>query len=348
MDFRAAPAILQALHERVDHGVFGYALPPEGLVEALQSFLQHWHGWTIEKDWITWLPGVVPGLAAACRAVGEDGDDILTTVPVYPPFLHLHETARRNLITVPLQQRGNHWSFDFEAIEAAITPHTRLFLLCSPYNPVGRVFRREELTRLVEICLRHDIIIASDEIHAGLVLDADKPHVPTAALRAEVAAGTITLGAPSKTFNLPGLGCAYAIITDPALRRRFRRSMDSMVPYPGVTGFTSALAAYRDSRDWHLALLDYLRGNRDRVEQAVAAMPGLSMTHVEATYLAWIDARPLNLPDPAKFFEAAGVGLSDGQDFAGPGFVRLNFGCPRAILDDALERMQRAVQRGCP
>jgi cystathionine beta-lyase len=344
MDFRAAPAIRHALQQRVDHGVFGYALAPEGLAEALQAFLHSWHGWTIEKDWITWLPGVVPAMAAACRAIGDDGDDVMTAVPIYPHFLSVHKPARRNLITVPLQLREGRWTFDFDAIERAITPRTRLFLLCNPHNPVGRSYSREELVRLAEICLRHDMIISSDEVHAGLVLDADTPHVPTAMLSLEVAARTITLRAPSKTFNLPGLGCSYAIISDPALRRRFRRCTAEVIPPVNAMGFAAALAAYRDSHDWHLALLDYLRSNRDRVEQAVAAMPGLSITHVEATYLAWIDTRPLNLPDPVKFFEEAGVGLSDGKDFAGPDFVRLNFGCPRGLLDEALGRMQRAVQ----
>jgi cystathionine beta-lyase len=212
MDFRAAPAIIHALQQRVDHGVFGYALPPEGLPEALQAFLHSWHGWTIEKDWITWLPGVVPAMAAACRAIGDDGDDVMTAVPIYPHFLSVHKSARRNLITVPLQLREGRWTFDFDAIERAITPHTRLFLLCNPHNPVGRAYSREELARLAEICLRHDMIISSDEVHAGLVLDTATPHVPTAMLSPEIAARTITLRAPSKTFNLPGLGCAYAII----------------------------------------------------------------------------------------------------------------------------------------
>ncbi len=344
MDFRASPAVLRALHERVEHGVFGYTLPSEELVEALRSYLQAWHGWTIERQWITWLPGVVSAMAAACRAIGEDGDDVMTVTPIYSHFLSVHRTTRRNLITVPLDLRDNRWTFDFDRIESAITPRTRLFLLCNPHNPVGRSYSRAELTTLAGICERHDIVLCSDEIHAGLVLDADKPHVPTAMLSPEIAARTITLRAPSKTFNLPGLGCSYAIISDPDLRKRFRRCTAEVIPLVNVMGFAAALAAYRDSHDWHMALLDYLRGNRDRLEQAIREMPGLSMTHVEATYLAWIDARPLGLEDPVRFFEDAGVGLSDGKDFAGPGFVRLNFGCPRILLDEALTRMKRALE----
>lgn len=344
MDFPAAPAILQALARRVEHGVFGYGLPGDELVEALRAFLRAWHGWSIEPNWIVWLPGVVPAMAAACRAVGDDGDEVMTATPIYPHFLNVHKAARRNLVTVPMQMREGRWEADFDAIELAITPRTRLFLLCNPHNPVGRSYSREELSTLARICRRHDMIICSDEVHAGLVLDADTPHVPTAMLDEDAAGRTIALRAPSKTFNLPGLGCAYAVISDPDLRKRFRRCTADVLPPVNVMGLAAALAAYRDGHDWHLALLDYLRGNRDRVEQAVNQMPGLSMAHVEATYLAWIDARPLDLPDPARFFEDAGVGLSDGKDFAGPGFVRLNFGCPRSLLEEALGRMERAVR----
>ena len=208
---------------------------------------------------------------------------------------------------------------------------------------MGRSYTWEELATLAGICQRHNIILCSDEIHAGLVLDENRPHVPTAMLSPEIAARTVTLRAPSKTFNLPGLGCSYAIISDPDLRKRFRRCTAEVIPFVNAMGFAAALAAYRDSRDWHMALLDYLRGNRDRVEHAIREMPGLSMTHVEATYLAWIDARQLGLEDPTRFFEDAGVGLSDGKDFAGPGFVRLNFGCPRTLLGKALNRMQEAL-----
>jgi cystathionine beta-lyase len=343
MDFRASPAVIQALHERIEHGVFGYTHPHGELVEALQAFLRRWHGWAVQGDWITWLAGVVPGLVAACRTIGEDGDDVMTVTPIYPPFLSVHKAARRNLITVPMRFEDEHWAFDFGAIERAITPRTRLFLLCNPHNPIGRSYSREELETLAWICQRHDIFICSDEIHAGLVLDEDKPHVPTAMLSEQIAARTITLRAPSKTFNLPGLGCAYAVICDSDLRRKFRRGAAD-ISGANLAGFTAALAAYRDSHDWHMALLAYLRGNRDRVEQAIARMRGLSMTHVEATYLAWIDTRAADLPEPARFFEDAGVGLSDGRSFGGPGFVRLNFGCPSESLDSALQRMAAAIK----
>ena len=344
MDFRSPPAVIDALHQRVEHGVFGYTAVPDELVAAVLTMLETTYHWQVRREWLVWLPGLVTGLNVACRSVGDDGDDILTAVPVYPPFLTAPKHSRRNLVTVPLVLAPDgKWVFDFDRLESAFTPRTRLFLLCSPHNPVGRVYSRSELEQLVEICDRHHAVICSDEIHCGLVLDEDKNHVPTAALDSEAADRTITLMAPSKTFNLPGLGCAFAIVPNDELRRRFRRAMTGIVPHVNALGYTAALAAYRDSSLWHTELLQYLRSNRDLVTQAVQAMPGLSMTHVEATYLAWIDTREAGLTNPVKFFEAAGVGLGNGTAFGGPGFLRLTFGCPRFILGEALQKMESAL-----
>ncbi|MFO8101911.1 MAG: PatB family C-S lyase [Dehalococcoidia bacterium] len=343
MDFPAPPAVLEALHSRVDHGVFGYTFAPDELAETVVSVLRHDYGWEIESDWIVWLPGLVTGLNVTCRTLGDDGDDVLTTVPIYPPFLTAPRHSRRNLLTVPLIDSGGRWEFDFDRLEGSITPRTRLFILCNPHNPAGRVFTREELNTLSEICRRHDVTICSDEIHCGLVLDRDKGHIPTAALSPEIAERTITLMAPSKTFNIPGLGCSFAVIPDSQLRKGFRQAAAGIVPFVNTLGYTAALAAYRNGAAWLEALLDYLRTNRDMVESSISGMRGLSMNHVEATYLAWIDTRELGLEEPAKFFEDAGVGLSDGMQFDGPGFLRLNFGCPKVTLERALGRMRNAL-----
>ena len=218
-------------------------------------------------------------------------------------------------------------------------------MLCNPHNPVGRVFSREELNTLAAICEKHDMVICSDEIHCELILDREKTHIPTATLDAAIAERTITLMSPSKTFNLPGLGCAFAVISQKELRRRFIRAMAGIVPLVNAMGYVAAEAAYRHCADWHAALLNYLRSNRDAVARAVADMPGLSMAPVEATYLAWIDIRMAGLPDSARFFEDAGIGLQEGSEFGGPGFVRLNFGCRRPLLETALDRMTFAVKR---
>ncbi|MEJ2219767.1 MAG: PatB family C-S lyase [Desulfobacterales bacterium] len=345
MDFCSPPAVIDALQQRIAHGVFGYTVPPESLNTIVVKMLQADYGWEIEPQWLVWLPGLVTGLNVACRAVGKDDDDVMTAVPVYPPFLSAPENSRRHLVKVPLQEKDNQWTFDFDRLESEITPHTRLFLLCNPHNPVGRVFTRDELTRLAMICQKHDIIICSDEIHCGMLLDEDKTHLPTAMLDPDVAQRTITLMSPSKTFNLPGLGCAFAVISDEKLRSRFVLAKSGIVPLVNAMGFAAAEAAYRDCADWHAGLLEYLRGNRETVAQAVADMPLLSMAPIEATYLAWIDVRAADLANPVRFFEDAGVGLQDGIEFDGPGFVRLNFGCQRPLLEEALDRMKAALDK---
>ncbi len=235
---------------------------------------------------------------------------------------------------------------DLDLLERSLTPRSRLLMLCSPHNPVGRAWSRAELEALAEVVLRRNLIVASDEVHSGLVLDEDKRHVPLASLGPEIAARTITLMAPSKTFNIPGLGCSFAVISDRGLRRDVTCAMEGIVPHVNLLGYVAAQAAYESGRQWHEQLLAYLRGNRDLVEREVASMPGLSVAHVEATYLAWIDARGSGLADPAKDFEKAGVGLSDGADFGSPGFVGLNFGCRRELLVEGLGRMRAALLPG--
>ena len=344
MDFRSPPAVLKAIEERTAHGIFGYTLPPAELTDAVVSMLETTYRWKVSPEWIVWLSGLVSGLNIACRAVGRDGDDVMTTVPVYPPFLTAPGQSRRNLIKVPLKETAGRWEFDFDRLEQSITDDTRMFILCSPYNPVGRVFDRGELAELAAICNRHDVVICSDEIHCGLILEKDKVHVPTAALDPETADRTITLMAPSKTFNTPGLGCAFAVISNPVLRKQFKGAMAGIVPRPNVLGYAATLAAFSECAAWHEALLNYLRGNLAAIESAIGRMAPLSIAPLEATYLAWIDMRTSGIADPVGFFEKAGVGFQDGAEFDGPGFVRMNFGCPRGVLGQALERMKAAFE----
>ena len=342
MDFAAPPAVLDALHRRVEHGVLGYAAPMPSLVEATLAYLDTNYGWKVEPEWLVWLSGVVSGLNLACRVV--DGG-VITATPVYPPFLSAPKLSGRELTSVPLKLTDDGWRMDLEAMQAALKPDTRLWLLCHPHNPVGRAWSDEELRAFAGFCRRHDLIVCSDEIHCDLILDAERRHLPLACVDDEIARRSITLMAPSKTFNIPGLACAFAVIPDAGLRRRFTGAARGIVPDVNVLGFVAAEAAFREGADWHRGLIDTLRRNRDRVEAAVAAMPGLTMTHVEATYLAWIDARGLGVDDPVAFFEAAGVGLSNGADFGLSGWVRLNFGCPGATLEAALQRMEQACRQ---
>ena len=335
MDFRSPPAVLAALQERIAHGVFGYTAATAGLVEAVQEHLQRDFNWRIEADWLVWLPGLVCGLNVLCRAIGDVGDEVLTFTPIYPPFMSAPTLNGRTTVKVPLQLVDGRWVADLAALEAAITPRSKLLLLCSPHNPVGRAWSREELQAFADVAEHHDLVLGSDEIHAGLILDAGTRHLPIATLSPATARRTITLLAPSKTYNIPGLGCSFAVISDPTLRQRFIRAAGRIVPHVNTLGFTAAEAAYRQGEAW-----------RSQLTTEINSIPGLTMTHVEATYLAWIDTRATGIKQPGAFFEAAGVGLSDGADFGAPGFVRLNFGCSRSLLIEALQRMRRALDNG--
>jgi cystathionine beta-lyase len=344
MDFACAPAIVQALRNRIDHPVYGYSEPPSGLIDATVAHLESDYGWKIDPDWIVWLPGLVVGLNVVSRAFGSEGDDVVTAVPIYPPFLSAPANATRNVVRVQMIESNGLWRWDMAALERSVTPASRLLLLCNPHNPVGRVFSRDELKALADACVRHNLVLCSDEIHSGLILDVGKRHLPVAMLSEEIAQRTVTLMSASKTFNVPALGCAYAISSNPDLRGKIRKAMAGIVHHVGLMGYIATQAAYRNGKEWQLALLEYLRGNRDLVEREVAKMPGLRIWHAEATYLSWIDARQLHIDDPLKFFNGAGVGLYDGALFGTPGFLRLNFACPRSLLETALDRMARAVR----
>lgn len=347
MDFTAPEPVIRALEERVAHGIFGYSGPPDGLREVIQERLVELYNWRVAADEIFFIPGVVTGFNKTCHAIGAPGDEILVEPPVYPPMLTAPEAAGRVCKTVQLVEGRERYERDLEAFERAISERTSLFLLCNPHNPVGRVFDKDELENLAEVCLRHDIVICSDEIHCDLVFRGH-PHIPIASLAPEIAAQTITFFAPSKTYNIAGLSCSVGVIQNPELREHFDEAVAGVVPHINVLGYTAALAAYRDGQAWLDALMDYLEANRDYVLDYIAAfMPAIECNLPEGTYLAWLDCRDAGIPgNPHEFFlERARVALNDGADFGsgGEGFVRLNFGCPRATLTAALERMRAAL-----
>lgn len=342
-DFRAPPCVLEALAGRLRHGVLGYTTPPQELREAIAARLLRLYRWRVEPDWIVFLPGVVPGLHLAARHLVPADGHVLVPTPIYHHFKRAVELAPREHTDVPLVLRAGRWVFDDDRLAACIRPNSRLLFLCNPQNPGGTVFTRAELERLAALAERRDLVICSDEIHADLLLDPGKPHVPIASLSPEISRRTVTLASPNKTFNFPGAGCAWAIVEDAALRRAFSSDHHATVHDASLFGYLAALAAYREGDPWLAALLEYLGANRDRVEGAVAGMRGLSLAHVEATYLAWIDASGLGLKDAAAHFLAHGVALSPGEQFGAPGYVRLNFGTQRARLEEALARMDSAV-----
>jgi cystathionine beta-lyase len=348
MDFVSPQPVIEALQRRVAHGVFGYPYELPGLKETVVERMERLYGWKITPEEVVIVPGVVTALNQTVQAVVPAGGGVLVQTPVYPPFLTLAKNAgaldqRMELSRHP---QGNY-TVDWQAFDAAFTPETRLFTLCNPHNPVGRAFRRDELERMAEICLRHDVLICSDEIHCDLLYTGVQ-HFPIAALDAEVAKRTITLMAPSKTYNIAGLECSFAIIPDAALRKQFQHATHGLVGWVNVMGLVAGQAAYAHGQEWLEQVLVYLQANRDFLYEYVQReLPGVQMVKPEATYLAWLDCRGLGLPqDPYAFFlKEAKVAFNQGSTFGqgGEGFIRLNFGCPRSMLVEALERVKRCV-----
>jgi cysteine-S-conjugate beta-lyase len=351
MDFRSPEPVVRALHERVEHGVFGYGMEQPEFYEVFLDRLQKRYGWRVPAEAILVLPGVIPCFNLAARAFTTRGDGVLLQTPMYPPIRRVPENVGLSSDEMELtRQTDGRYTIDFDRFEAAIGSRTRMFLLCNPHNPVGRVFTRDELQRMAGICMRRGLLICADEIHCELVFSGHQ-HVPIASLDPEIAARTITLMAPSKTFNMPGLKTSVAIIPNAALREKFVAAQLDLVRAVNILGYVAALAAYRDGQPWLDDLLRYLEANRDFVVQYVRSkLPGVSTSAPEGTYLAWLDCREARLPnnDPYTFFlERARVALNDGNAFGrgGAGFVRLNFACPRATLTQALDRMRHALER---
>ena len=347
MDFPAAEPILKALHRRVDHGFFGYARPTGELCRVICERLRRLYRWEVKEEEIFFLPCLVAGLNLSYLAFAGPGEGVLAQPPVYHHFIKDPVAHDRLLMDPPLVPKGDTYEIDFEAFEKAITDRTRMFILCNPHNPVGRVLTRTELENLGEICLRRNLVIISDEIHCDLLFPGYR-HVPLAALSPEIAARTITLMAPSKTYNLAGLNCGFAIIQDPGLQKIWRKASVGLVPSANIMGHTAALAGFRDGQEWVEQVLAYLKSNYDFLINFFAEkLPAIRMTRMEGTYLAWLDCRRAGIPgNPFEFFlKEAKVALNDGEEFGkgGEGFVRLNFACPRKILEEALEKMRKAL-----
>jgi cystathionine beta-lyase len=348
MDFMSPEPVIRALRERVEHGVFGYGMDPPELRQVIVDRLQRLYGWQVSPEALVFMPGVVTGFNLVCHAVASPGDGVLIQTPVYFPMLYAPAGAGLTNDEMELTRRPDgRYEIDFDLFEKTITGRTRLFILCNPHNPVGRVFRPEELERMAEICLRHNVVICSDEIHCDLVFQGNR-HVPIASLAPEIADQTITLMAPSKTFNVPGLKCSVAIVQNPELRKKLKTTHTGLVHGINVMGYTAALAAYRDGQPWLDEVLRYLEANLDFLLHYVEAhLPGISMSKPEGTYLAWLSCHEAGIPgNPHKFFlKQARVAVSDGAIFGrgGEGFVRLNFACPRSMLTEALDKMTEAL-----
>ncbi len=353
MDFKTPDAILRAMSERIAHGVFGYEMPSKQLRQVIMDWCARQYGWVIQPQDIIFLPGLVNGLNLMSRIYGQLGDSALMLTPVYPPFLTAPINNGMQAVKVLLTRvdTGDTFDYDidFDALEKAITPRTRMFIHCHPHNPVGKEFTKEQNTRLSELCIKHGLLLISDEIHCDLMLGGTQ-HTPVAALSPEIGNNTITLMAPSKTFNIPGLKSSFAIVQNPHLRKQLENQDHALIASINNLGLAATQAAYADCDDWLAALLGYLTTNRDTMLDFVAEnLPGVRTTVPNSTYLGWLDCTHAGIKDnenPYQFFlREAKVALSDGAIF-GPGgepFVRFNFGCPRPQMMQALERMADAL-----
>ena len=350
MDFEAPPAVVEAIRRRAAHGVYGYPLIPPSFWQAAIGWLKRRHGWNVRKDWMAKSPGIVPALNYAVRAFTKPGDGVIIQTPVYFPFYHAAENNGRRVVRNPLRFDGRHYTMDLEDLERKLDEGGRMLILCSPHNPVGRVWTRDELEALGRVAVERDLLVVSDEIHHDLVYSGHRHHV-FAALSPKLAERTVTCIAPSKTFNIPGLSTAAVVASNPKLLEAFKdeteRAGFELGQVFGIVGFE---AAYAHGEDWLDELLPYLEANVDFLEKFLEErIPGVRLVRPEGTYLALLDCRGLGLEPAALndfFLKKARVYFSDGAMFGeeAAGFVRINFGCPRALLVEALERIERAVK----
>ncbi|MGF1679748.1 MalY/PatB family protein [Photobacterium minamisatsumaniensis] len=340
-DFKVPEAITAALHRHVDHGVFGYGSAPESLTTLLVERMADLYQWHIEPEWIVYLPGLVCGINLAVRSQTSPEQSVLCPSPIYPPFKSSIKLANRQLSTLTVNLEQQRWLMSLD--DGAVTPNSTLMLFCNPLNPGGTVYNKSDLESVLAFTEKHNLTVCSDEIHSDLILDPSCKHIPFASLNDSAANRSITLIAPSKTFNIAGLGASMAIIPNPQIRRQFIKTKAGIVPGVNVLAYTAAEAAYAHGQLWLDNQLSFLQNHKTKLENAINSMPYLTLHPIEGTYLAWIDASPLPVPSPFKFFEQAGIGLSPGADFGNSKFVRLNFACRTEILDEALHRMRVAI-----
>ena len=344
LDLPTAPFVLDAVRERLEHPILGYTRPSATMAEAFVGWLERGYGWRIDEEWLVWIPGVVPGFNLAARAAARLGRDLVIPAPVYGPILRVPGQAGLRGVISSLVLRGGRWEMDFDDLNAKVTTDTAAVILCNPQNPTGRVYDRDELATLAEIVVRNDTVLISDEIHCPIVLDDDKHHVPIASLDPAIESRSVSLFAPTKAFNFPGLAAAVAVIPNDTLRERYVDSGAGLIPANSALAFAALTAAYEDTSGWLDRQNAFLAGNADRLERAVADIEGIRTTHVEGTYLAWLDVSGLGLDEPAAAFEDYGLGLHAGEEFGGSDFLRFNFGCPGSVLAKAIGRLADAAR----
>ena len=350
MDFRTAQPVIDAVTERAGHGIYGYALAGDEFYEAVIKWQKRRNGWEVKKEWIVFSPGVVPALWHIVRTFCSPGEKVILQSPVYYPFYKVIEDNGCHVVNNRLINNGGRYEMNFDELEKqAADGSVRMMILCSPHNPVGRVWTEEELRRVSEICFANDVLLVSDEIHSDLVFRPNV-HTPAASLSEELMMNTITCMAPSKTFNLAGVQVSDVIVPDRRLRRRLAGSLKSAGVMPNVFGLAAQTAAYNEGEEWLEQLLEYLAGNLDFMENFITSeLPEVKFRRPEGTYLAWLDFSGYGFTTEElqnRMKNKAGVALDDGYIFGDGGepCQRINFACPRSILIKAMERLRKGVE----
>lgn len=351
MDFLAPAPVIEALKKRAEHGVFGYTTRSESYLESVVGWMEKRHQWTVEKDWLCHSPGVVSGLSLIVDAFTEPGDKVIVQPPVYYPFTNVVVKHGREVVNNPLKFEEGHYTMDFDDLKQKLDPSVKLLILCSPHNPVGRVWTKEELTKLGDICLEQGVIVVSDEIHFDLIYK-DYKHVPFASLSPDFASNSVTCTAPSKTFNLASLQTSNIIIPNDGLRDIYKKELETYsLGLPNAFGVVATEAAYREGDEWLEQCIDYVKGNLDFLTHYLETnLPKIKVIPPEGTYLVWLDCRELGLHEKKLeelMLKQAKVAFDEGYIFGpgGEGFTRINLACPRSVLEEGLRRVEKAVNR---
>lgn len=344
MDFKSPPCVIDTLTQRINHGVFGYSHAPNNLKDLITEHLLVEYQWEVDPNWIVILPSVVSGLYTAARQLSKANEHLLVPKPVYHHLRLAALNAPREFSEIDLINQAGRLIFPIDQLDSYRKTNSRLLYLCNPQNPGGTVYTHQELLDLGNYCTQHDLLICSDEIHAGLVLDPKAKHIPIASLNEEIANRTVTLMSLNKTFNFPGEGLAWVVAKNPTLRKAMQTDLHATIPEPSLLSYVSTMAALKDGKAWRLELIKYLRENLRLIEKEINTNNKLSLINTQASYLAWINCSDLGLEKPEEHFLNFGVALSPGSQFGAANFVRLNFGTQRSRLTEALQRIRNATQ----
>lgn len=341
-DFLSPPCMIKKLNKRIKHGIFGYTYIPKEIFEMLQYRMKKLYDWKIKSEWIVYIPNVVFGLNMCVSSFTNKKQSILLPIPIYPPFIQSIKIYNRNKINIPLFINNKRWIIDInnEKVNSQLQGNEKLLMLCNPHNPVGTVYKKNELQKYLHFAQKHDLIVCSDEIHSELILEKNTKHIPFASLSEDALQRTITLISPSKTFNIPGLGLAFAIIANNELRKIFKKKISGILPNINILSLIAVMSVFDEGEEWLKYKIQYLRKNRDILVSFINKTKMMSMFSPEATYLGWINIKKLKLKNPCQTFEKYGLGLSPGKDFGINNFIRLNFGCSYKLLQKVLKRIE--------